>query len=335
MRWLILTDDHPPLAGGIASFVERVALALVGRGDEVTVVSRGGRVAISGTRLVTARGPSFGRFSGRWLALAAARELLRADHVLATTWVAATAASRVRPDVIVTAHGSDVTRPPVRAESTLRATLRRAGRVLALSRYLAGCLAQRGVRAEVAPAPVAVDPRRPPRRPFRGRWGFVGRLTPHKGVDRFVRWVAQARVEGVVLGDGPALAGLRALAAGLGADVRFLGPRPASGVNALWPELDLVVLAPRPHDDGSGAEGLGLVLLEAAGRGVPVVGCHTGGVPEAVGPGLLVGWPDDTARAVAAIEDWWTPARGREAWAWVRAHHGTHRTLSALDGACP
>ncbi len=336
MRWLILTDDHPPMLGGIATFVRRVARGLASRGAEVVVVGRGRpeRAAIAGTRWVPARGPSFGRWAGRWLALAAGSELWRADHVLATTWVAGTTASRLRPDVVVVAHGSDVTRPPVRSEAVFRRVWRSAGRRFALSRHLASTLQARRVFAELLPAPVPVDVEPPPARLSRGRWGYVGRLVPGKGVDRFVRWVAAAGVHGVIVGAGPSEISLRRLVHELGAHVTFVGPQAAHELATTWPELDLVVLAPRPNRDGSGAEGLGMALLEAAGRGVPVVGCRTGGVPEAVGPGLLVDEPDRATEVVDAIRAWWTPQRGREAWEWVREHHGIDRTLATL-GAPP
>ncbi|MEO0604609.1 MAG: glycosyltransferase family 4 protein [Myxococcota bacterium] len=333
MRWLILTDEAPPVVGGIATFVARVTRALADRGDEVVVVGRHrGPTTLPGARWIGARGSSFGRYAGRWLARAAGTELLRADRVLATTWVAATFATRVRSDLIITAHGSDVTRPPVRSPATFRRVWAAAGRGLALSEHLVRTLAARGVDTAPLPAPIPIRPASPPPGPARERWGFVGRLTPHKGVDRFLRWVEVAGVEGVVVGDGPIRDEAMALARRLGIRVTFTGFLSPDELARLWDELDLVVLAPRPYPDGSGAEGLGLVLLEAAGQGVPAIGCATGGVPEAVGAGLVVPTPDDAAGTVRAIRDWWTPERGLAAWAWVRDHHGTARTLATLDG---
>ena len=203
-----------------------------------------------------------------------------------------------------------MTRPPVRSERVFQRVWRRATRRLALSDHLVRVLARRGHPAVRLPAPIPIDDTPPELRPRSGRWGFVGRLTPQKGVDRFVRWVARAGVEGVVVGTGPMAAPLRQLAVKLGARVTFVGARSPGQIHALWPQLDLVVLAPRTYPDGSGAEGLGLALLEAAGRGVAAVGCRTGGVVEAVGPGLILPDPDDDDRAVATIVDWWTPERG-------------------------
>ena len=59
---------------------------------------------------------------------------------------------------------------------------------------------------------------------------------------------------------------------------------------------------PRPDADGSGAEGFGLSLVEAASLGVVPVGCRTGGVPEAVGAGIVLEDPDAIPRFIEAIE---------------------------------
>lgn len=330
MRWVLLTDDHPPLAGGVAAFVARVGAGLVQRGHAVTVFAR--RTprlrAVPGTRLIPVSGPSFGRYGGRWLGLRAATAIQRADRVLATTWICGTLAARLGTPLHVVAHGSDVTRPPRRPEAFGRVWAAARGRH-ALSAFLAGALRERGIEAGVLPAPVDAAPA-PIRATARGRYGLVARATPLKGGDRFVRLVAAAGVQGVIVGDGPELGAWRRLAERLGAEVTFTGALPAEQVAAVLRTLELVCLLPRAHADGSGAEGLGLALIEAAAQGVPAVGCATGGVPEAVGPGLILDDPDDPGASAEAIARWWTPERGAEAWSWCRATHGVQRGIDAL-----
>ena len=63
----------------------------------------------------------------------------------------------------------------------------------------------------------------------------------------------------------------------------------------------------------------------------------TGGVPEAVGEGLLIRCPDDPDEADltavrALLSD---PGAGARARAWARLHHGPEACLSALDAALP
>jgi glycosyltransferase involved in cell wall biosynthesis len=141
-----------------------------------------------------------------------------------------------------------------------------------------------------------------------------------------VRWCAAAGVRGTFVGDGPARPAWEALASRLAADVTFTGTLPAEGVTAALRDADLVVLVPR------GPEGLGLTLIEGAAQGVAAVGCRVGGVPEAVGRGLVLDDPDDTEASVAAIRSWWRPDRGEAAWEWCRATHGTHRCVTAVAG---
>lgn len=324
MRWVILTDDHPPTPGGVATWTAAIARGLSASGDDVEVFARHRPGLPPGVRGV--RGPSFGRYGGWWLRVAARRSLRRADAVLATTWpVAVGVAGTIGAPLHVVFHGSDLTRPlrPPPARVLDRA------RLWAVSGWLAEKVADRGRRAEVLPAPVEVAP---PRLPSRGpeRWAMVARAVPGKGGERFVRLVAEAGVDGLLIGGGPELSRWRRLAASLGARVRFTGEVPHARVAELLREADLALLLPRA--DGPG-EGLGLSLLEAAAVGVPAVGCRTGGVPEAVGPGLLLDDPDDAPRSVAAIRAWWTPRRGEAQRAWLAEHHGVGRAVACLRAA--
>ncbi|MBX2798135.1 MAG: glycosyltransferase family 4 protein [Myxococcales bacterium] len=333
MRWVILTDDHPPLTGGVSTFVGSVACELAARGHEVQVFARRRRAlaAVPGTRLTPVRGPRFGRWGGRWLGIRSFPQLLTADAVLATTWSVATVAARMGCPLVVVAHGSDVTCPPVRPEAFRRVWRAAEGR-FAMSQYLARELSARGVTAGVLPAPIEPGPV-PPRGEARGTWGLLARAVANKGGDRFVRLVAAAGVNGVVIGDGPARPAWERLALQLGARVRFVGDVPHARVAGYLEQLDLLCLLPRCDADGRGAEGLGFSLIEAAALGVPAVGCTVGGVPEAVGPGLLLEDPDDAEASAAEIGDWWSPERGREAWAWCRANHGSDRCVDLLEGA--
>lgn len=327
MRWLIVADDFPPAPGGVATWGGLVADGLHAAGDHVTVLARA-RPGLGGRpyEVIGVPGPSFARWGGWWTE---ARALGRgADRVLATTWPVATALSRWR-DVDVVVHGSDVTRPPVDPAGFAR-VMRRARR-FATSRFLADALAARGYDATVLPAPIDAGPPRPGR-DDPARWGFLGRATDLKGGDRFLRLVTAAGVEGVVVGDGPALGAWRAQADESGARVRFVGHLDRADALAEVATWDLAFLLPRTHPDGSGAEGFGLSLVEAAALGVATVGSDVGGVPEALGAGLLLRDPDDVPRSVATVRVWYGPERGEACRAHVAATHGLARTIGALRG---
>lgn len=120
------------------------------------------------------------------------------------------------------------------------------------------------------------------------RIGFVGRLSREKGADvllRALRHVERRAVSLSVLGDGPELASLRALAADLEvADrVTFHGTRPAAGT--LLRAFDALVVS-------SHTEGTPIVVLEAMHAGVPIIATSVGGIPD-----MLAG---DDARLVPA-----------------------------------
>jgi glycosyltransferase involved in cell wall biosynthesis len=125
---------------------------------------------------------------------------------------------------------------------------------------------------------------------------FVGRITPHKGVDRLIAALPPGARLDVVGSTGhdqrppecdyPDL--LRRLSAGR--DVRFLGPVSdrelpdlyrRAGVLAL-PSVELTCYGRRVRV----SELLGLVVLEAMASGTPVIASRLGGVPEIVEDGV-------------------------------------------------
>jgi glycosyltransferase involved in cell wall biosynthesis len=332
LRQVILGDEWPERPGGVGQWTRAAAIALRDAGADVTVFvrSRPALATVEGVTVVPVAGASFGRWGSWWTRFAASSAVAKADRVLAATWPVAARITgplrRLEIPLDVVFHGSDLTRPPVDPRG-LERVLRAATRRWAVSRFLAEELARRGFPAHVLPAPVDAAPEGPPRSELR-RIGLLARATPLKGGDRFVSLVRALGIEGLVIGDGPELSRWRELAADL--PIRFTGAVPRARAMEELATVDLAVLLPRTNPDASGAEGLGLALIEASALGIPVVGCRTGGVPEAVGPGLLLDHPDDLAESAAAIRAWWRPERGAEARAWAASRHGSRRTAAAL-----
>lgn len=144
---------------------------------------------------------------------------------------------------------------------------------------------------------------------------FVGRLTPHKGVDRLVRALPRGATLTVVGTGGhdprpperdyPAL--LERLAEGR--DVRFAGRVDEDELPALYRAARVVVL-PSVHETCYGtrvaiSELLGLSLLEAMASGTPVIASRVGGLPEVVADGDtgFVVPPGDVDALRARLED--------------------------------
>lgn len=338
-RTWLLTDDFPPTGGGVAVWTWRVAEALAARGEAVTVAARAvpGAVAPPRVQLLPVQGPSFGRHGGRWIAWTVGPRLGGGDRVLATTWpLAAHLLPRIRSvgaTLHVIGHGSDLTRPTP-APRAQDAVWRAADHRWTVSRYLADHLARRGIDARVLPAavlPTAPGAHRP------GTWVLPTRAVPTKGGERFLTLAAALGARPTVLGDGPALSAWRAHARRLGLDAELPGAVSHEEVLRRLPTFDLVFLLPRPYPDGSGAEGLGLALVEGAMAGVAGVTTAVGGAPEAVGPaGLVLGPPEEDVarlRAWLAAED--PTARGLRARDHALAHHGVGRLVDRLLQADP
>ena len=110
--------------------------------------------------------------------------------------------------------------------------------------------------------------------------GFVGRLVPQKDLGTLLAAMAGLpHAHLCLVGAGDEEAGLRTQAARLGlANVHFAGAR-ANGAD-LMAAFDVFVLP-------SKWEGLGLVLLEAMSRGVPIAATRGGAIPEVLAGGEL------------------------------------------------
>ncbi len=134
---------------------------------------------------------------------------------------------------------------------------------------------------------------------------FVGRLVEKKGcgdllaaLDRLPQPLRSTPVR--VVGDGPLRAELAETAQRLGLDVTFLGRQPPSVV-ADELARGRVFCAPSRTAANGDVEGFGMVFLEAAAAGLPVVTYDSGGTSEAVAharTGLVV--PERDVEALAA-----------------------------------
>ena len=133
---------------------------------------------------------------------------------------------------------------------------------------------------------------------------FVGTLKPWHGVDGLLRAAATARAPWRVrvIGDGPQMPALRALADELGLDVDFRGAVPPEDVPA---HLAGAALGVAPYPDLGGADEQyfsPLKVLEYLAAGLPVVASAVGQLPRTLqGVGVLVP-PGDPARLAEAID---------------------------------
>lgn len=142
--------------------------------------------------------------------------------------------------------------------------------------------------------------------------GFVGRLSPEKGPDLFVRVASIAHRQApqahfVLIGDGPMRAELDAQIrdAGLQAHVHLAGLR--DDLAQCYGELDLLASTSR-------SEAMPLALMEGMACGVPIVATRVGGVPDLIvhgSTGFLAGFCDCRAAAEAIVDLLAAPDRRR------------------------
>ncbi|WP_224390800.1 glycosyltransferase family 4 protein [Pseudonocardia sp. ICBG1293] len=369
-RTLLVTNDFPPRPGGIQSYLSDLARALPP--DALAVYAPAWRGA---TEHDTALPYPVHRHSSSLMLpvpdVARRAAALAREHGARTVWFGAAAPLgllgphlRRRAGVarvVATTHGHEV------GWSMLpggRGALRRIGDdadvVTAVSYWtrdrLAGALGP-DAALEVLPPPVdtvrfAPDP--VARAAIRARYRLgdapvvtcVSRLVPRKGQDvlvaalpRIRRRVPGARL--LLVGGGPYRDRLRTLAAraGVADAVVSTGAVPAAELAAHHAAGDVFALPCRTHLGGLDVEGLGIVLLEAAASGLPVVAGDSGGAPETVEDGVtghVVPGRDVAAVADRVADLLGDPVRatamGRAGRARVRRARGGPSSAARLHG---
>ena len=339
MTHLVTLDFPPDFDGGIASWAEDLARALHAAGREVTVYARytgrsaeyDGILPFPVMRLV---GRSWGRWQSVWVRTQVGPRVKKGDTVLFATWplafllgpIAAQKGARVG----VFFHGSELTE----LRSTplqLRFLLRYVHLLLPVSQFLAEQLQELPLTPEhrvlVPPMPLALGPA--PTGLGKGLL-VVARLNRRKGIDRAIRIARALDWHLTIVGAGVYRPALEVVQIETGARVDFVGR--LSRVRALDAYLGkaATLLLPRCNEDGSGAEGLGLSLLESASFGTPAIGCRTGGVPEV--SDLVLEDPDDAEGSAEQLRSWLSQGgRGLQAWERVRDHHGPEACLRVLE----
>ncbi|MER6020161.1 glycosyltransferase family 4 protein [Streptomyces anulatus] len=188
----------------------------------------------------------------------------------------------------------------------------------------------------------------------RERYGLGGRpvvlcaarLVPRKGQDTLIRAlpaVRRAVPDAVLLltGDGPYARTLRRLAADTGvADAVVLaGGQPHAAMPEHYAACDVFAMPCRTRRRGLEVEGLGIVFLEAAASGLPVLVGDSGGAPDTVRDGETGHVVD--GRDVAAVADRLVEllrdraaarAMGEKGRAWVREAWGWEGAYDTLAG---
>jgi phosphatidylinositol alpha-1,6-mannosyltransferase len=359
-RTVVVTNDFPPRAGGIETYVDR----LVGHLDPDSVVVHacaqdGSHAWDSALPYPVVRDPSRTLLPGPGLA-ARVRATARRFGATSAWFPSAAPLALLAPSlrevgvrtVVASTHGHEVwwarlpgTRAALRAigdgvdvvtvdSDAVRRPITSALRPAAAARTV---LLSPGVDAErfTVDTPGADDGSRGP------VVLCVSRAVPRKGHGRLLSVWEHLRhrhptARLVLAGDGPELPRLHRRAAGM-PGVQVLGRVAHDRLPALYADADLFVLPVADRGGGLITESLGIVLLEAAAAGLPVVSGRAGGTVEAVlheRTGLLLDATDpaelidgvDRVLADEALRERW----GKEGRAWVQRAWTWDRTARRL-----
>jgi phosphatidyl-myo-inositol dimannoside synthase len=371
---LVLTNDFPPRPGGIQFFVHALALRLPPESVTVYAPAWAGAAEFdAGLPFPVVRHPTSLMLPVPSVARRAERIIERegCDTVL---FGAATPLGLLAPTLrragarrlIALTHGHEV---GWAALPVARGTLRRIGDSVDTVTYLGDYTRVRLARA-LSPAAAARMTRLTPGvdtsefypgaggEAIRERFGLadrpvvvcVSRMVPRKGQDTLIHaWpLVLANVPGATLllvGDGPYRDRLERMARHLGvaSSVIFAGAPSRAELPTYYDAGNVFAMPCRTRRRGLDVEGLGMVFLEAAATGLPVVGGDSGNSADAIRDGET-GYVV-SGRSVADLAErlnrlltdpWAAKAMGEKGMAWVhqewRWETIAHRFTEILAG---
>lgn len=329
MRLLLVTQDFPPVTGGIQSFIGGLSLQMPALCEDFAVVAPGGEPELrydAALPFDTYRIPIHSSWLtlGLWPRLGKILKERRSTHLLYAQWFPATnrlgLPKGLRTGVF--SYGRELKNHPLSDLGLALAgpTFRKIDVHMPISRHTASLMpkALDPSTFRIIYPGVELDRFFPPApeqtRALRQRLGLgdapvvscLTRLVERKGVDTLLRSFAllrermpEARL--VIGGKGPDGERLRQIHSelDLGDRAIFAGRVEDEELNAFYA---LGVFSLLSRETGRDVEGFGMVLTEAQACGACVVAAQSGGMPEAVGEGAgLIVPPDDPAAAADAF----------------------------------
>ncbi len=315
-RTLLITNDFPPRAGGIQSYVHELAVRLPAADLVVYAPAWPGAAEFDAAQpFEVHRHPTSLMLPTP--AVAARAATLVEKHRLSAIWYGAAAPlalltpSMRRHGIVQTVastHGHEVGWSMLPVARQLLGRIGRTNDVISyISRYSRSRIAAAlGPLAALEHLPAGVDPvlfhpDSVARARIRRQWLLgdapvvvcVSRLVPRKGQDALIRAWPQVLAELpdarlLIVGGGDHAATLIRLRDrhGLQDNVILTGSVPQLELPAYFAAGDVFAMPCRTRGGGLDVEGLGIVFLEASASGLPVIAGDSGGAPEAVRPGV-------------------------------------------------
>jgi len=298
MRIAILSEEFPPMIGGIAEYLGNLAREL-GKIHDVAVWApppmNFTSEENSPAEMPYQRFPLPRTIWGMWKALRQWQpDRIIVGHTHFQLLLSARLAAGSR--YLAIAYGNDFLAAQRAWHRTfVNYLLAQARPLITISHNSASRLRSLGIPNPVVIYP-GTDPKRfsPPQHPPPPPFTLlsVGRLVQRKGLDVAIRAVADLRqrhpdIRYLIGGRGPERPHLQHLARDLGVKdvVHFLDSVPPAELPDLYRQAHIFVLPLREESRADSIEGFGIVFLEAAATAVPSVAGKTGGAVEAVRDG--------------------------------------------------
>ena len=296
MRLLIVTNDYPPKLGGIQMYLSNLVDAYP---DDVHVFAPADTEAELHEDGVTRGSRSYMLpTSTTASAITDVAEEFEPDAILfgaphPLPFLGARLRESTGTPIGVLSHGAEVTIPgaiPI-VRQVLGRSLASADVRFAVSRYTARKVQGiSGKHVDILGAGVAIESFTPPEPPPVNDppvVGCVSRFVPRKGQERLIEAAARLdrEVQLLFVGKGRTQEKLQRLAESKGVNARFEIDVPWGDLAGLYQQMDIFCMPCKSRWGGLEVEGLGLVFLEAAATGIPVLAGDSGGSPETVLPG--------------------------------------------------
>ncbi len=297
-----MIGKFPPHLGGVASHTYNLAKQLKEKGYHISIltyphekIEDKNDIKVSSAPTINIKG-----LRGLIFTLTATYKLIKiirkedidiihAHYIIPPGLIALIGSIITRKPYYVTVHGSDAL--ILSSKSILRPIikliLRKASKVLAVSKKLAETVTELGIPQEkIMITYNMVDTKifNPQiKTTFREEIGtkkpiilFVGNLVPQKGVEYLLKAKKLLKRDSklVIVGGGPLLKKLKNMVKEENIkDAIFTGPR--TDINNIMAAADIIVLP-------SVSEGISIVLLEAMAMAKPIIATKVGGIPEIV-----------------------------------------------------
>lgn len=307
MRVLIVTNDFPPKAGGIQQYLINIADRL----DNVRVLAPlddpidDRPYVVRGDRSFMWPTPATRSWVNAQIA-----DFTADVVVFGAPYPLAQLGPKLDVPYVVMTHGAESVIPsriPI-ASSLVRRPLRSAQHVFAVSSFTADAVAELSGRpVSVLGAGVDIDRYTPAESsPEVFTIGCVSRFVPRKGQHKVLDAAEALYEQGtdcrvLMVGRGRLEQSLRRHADGLNVPVELVVGAPWDDLPGLYRQMSVFVMPAKSRWGGLEVEGLGIVYLEAAATGVPVIAGTSGGAPETVQDGVTGFVADEVATMVPLL----------------------------------